>query len=124
MNVLTRICALTLAIVGATASLARTPSQPAPHAKPVVKTTCADYVAMNEAIKPQFIYYAVGHGKKGAKEAVFEEDALVKVKPELDQYCSVNLNQSAYDNVIASSIASEAKARHGTAHTKPAAPAR
>lgn len=124
MKVLTRIGALSLAIVGATASLAQTPSQPASHAQPVVKTTCADYVAMNETIKPQFICYAVGHSKKGAKEAVFEEDALVKVKPELDQYCSVNLNQSVYDKVIASSIASEAKVRHGAAHAKPAAPAK
>ncbi|GAA6121071.1 HdeA/HdeB family chaperone [Acidovorax sp. FG27] len=106
MRVLAYLTALTVSAVTATAAMAQTPAPAAP-AKPVVKTTCADYVALNETIKPKFIYYAVGHGKKGAKEVVFEEEAIEKIKPELDQYCAVNLSKSAYDKVLASSMATD-----------------
>ncbi len=106
MRVLAYITALTLSAVTATAALAQTPAPAAP-AKPVVKTTCADYIALSETVKPKFIYYAVGHSKKGNKEAVFEEEAIDKIKPQLDQFCSVNLTKSAYEKVIASSMASD-----------------
>lgn len=33
--------------------------------------------------------------------------AIDKIKPELDKFCSINLTKSAYDKVIASSVASE-----------------
>ncbi|WP_229263323.1 hypothetical protein [Duganella dendranthematis] len=33
--------------------------------------------------------------------------AIDKIKRELDKFCSINLTKSAYDKVIASSIASE-----------------
>lgn len=84
--------------------MAQTPPAPA---KPIVKTTCADYMGMDETIKPKFVYYAVGHGKHGQKEAVFDEVAIEKIKPELDEYCRLNLTKSAYDKVMASSMASE-----------------
>lgn len=111
MRVLACITVLTVSAVSATAALAQT-SAPAAPAKPVVKTTCSDYLALDETIKPKFIFYAVGHAKKGNKDAVFEEDAIEKIKPELDQYCSVNLTKSAYDKVMASSIASEKASLH------------
>ena len=57
----------------------------------------------------QFIYFAVGHTKKGRPAAVFDEVAVEKIQPELDEYCKVNLTKSAYDKVMASSMASEPK---------------
>ncbi len=124
MRVLASLSALSLAAVTATAAMAQTQSQPA------VKTTCADYIGMKETVKPQFIYVAVGHGKQGGQDAVFEEGVVEKVKPELDQYCAVHLTHSAYEKVLAASMASEpagAAARHPGPHSahanKPAAAA-
>ncbi len=132
MRVLARLSALTLSTLVAATAMAQTPSPakaptataavtaaPAAKArKPIVKTTCSDYVGMDETIKPKFIYYAVGHTQGGKKEAVFEEDAIEKIKPELDQYCSVHLDKSAYAKVLASSMASEGNAAHGHSKAK------
>ena len=107
MKVISAVCALSLVALGASSAMAQAPTS----AKPVIKTTCADYVAFNETVKPAFIVYAVGHSKKGRPEAVFDEAFVERVKPEVDQFCAVNLTQSAYDKVIASSIASERAAR-------------
>lgn len=130
MRVLASLSALSLAAVTATAAMAQTPSQPGAPARPAVKTTCADYIGMKETVKPQFIYFAVGHGKQGGQDAVFEEGVVEKVKPELDQYCAVHLTHSAYEKVLAASMASEpagAAARHPGPHSahanKPAAAA-
>ncbi len=118
MRILPCITALALTAVTATAALAQTPAPAPAPAKPIVKTTCADYVALSETVKPKFIYYAVGHSKKGNKEAVFEEDAIDKIKPQLDEFCAVNLTKSAYEKVIASSMATDpANAAH---HAHPA----
>lgn len=103
MKVLACFSILTLSALAATGAMAQTTSQP----KPIVKTTCADYVAMDETIKPKFVYFAVGHTKAGKKDAVFDEGFVEKVKPELDQYCAINLTKSAYEKVMASSMASE-----------------
>lgn len=83
---------------------------PAP-ATPVVKTTCTDYLALDETVKPKFIYYAVGHTKKGREEAVLDVVGTDKIQPELDEFCKVNLNKSAYQHVLQTSMASE----HGKA---------
>ena len=111
MNVLTRLSALTLVAFSATAAMATTPAPAAaaatPVVKPIVKTTCTDYTAMDASFKPKFIYFAVGHGKHGAKEALIDEVGIEKIQPELDEYCKVHLGRSAYDKVIASSMASE-----------------
>lgn len=118
MKVLPYIAALTISAVTATAAMAQDTAH-AP-AKPIVKTTCADYVALDETVKPRFIYYVVGRAQNGKKEAVFEEVDIDKIKPELDKFCSINLTKSAYDKVIASSVASE-KAymeRHAAAKAK------
>ncbi len=97
---------LALSALAATAAMAQA-AAPAAPAKPVVQTTCSDYLALNETVRPKFIYYAVGHGRNGKPEAVFEETAIEKIKPELDQYCSTHLTESAYRKVIASSMASD-----------------
>jgi acid stress chaperone HdeA len=114
MKVIVHIAALTLATLTCTAAMA----QDADRAKPIVKTTCADYISLDETIKPRFIYYVVGHGQNGKKEAVFEEVAIDKIKPELDKFCSINLTKSAYDKVIASSVASEKAYRQQHEATK------
>ncbi|MBS0428040.1 MAG: HNS-dependent expression A [Proteobacteria bacterium] len=105
-RLLALVPALSLSALAATAMAQTPPAAPA-HAKPVVKTTCADYIGMDETIKPKFVYFVVGHGKHGKKDAVFDEVAVEKIKPELDQYCKINLTKSAYDKVLASSMASE-----------------
>lgn len=117
MKVLPYLAVLTFSAVTATAAMAQNTGSSTP-AKPIVKTTCAEYIGMKETIKPEFISYTVGHAKNGKKEAVFDEVAVEKIKPELDEYCRVNLTKSAYDRVIASSIASEQAARH---HVQPSA---
>ena len=66
-----------------------------------------DYVALDETVKPKFIYYVVGHGTHGKKEAVFDEVAVERIKPQLDEYCKINLSKSAYKQVMASSMASD-----------------
>lgn len=79
--------------------------------KSIVKTTCQDYAALDETFKPKFIYYAIGHSKKGDPVAIFDTEGIETVKPELDEYCKVNLTKSAYEHVIKTSMASEKKAR-------------
>lgn len=110
-----RIAAASLLCFAASTALAQAPAAPA-KAKSIVKTSCQEYMALDETIKPKFIYYAVGHSKKGQPEAVFDEVAVEKIRPELDKYCTVNLTKSAYDKVMAESIASERAARG--AHAK------
>ncbi len=76
--------------------------------KPIVKTTCKDYLAMDEVIRPKFIYYTVGHTNRGKPEAVIFDVAYVdKLVPTIEKYCRVHLTESAYDRVIAESMASE-----------------
>jgi len=82
-----------------------------PAGKSIVKTTCQDYAALDETFKPKFIYYAIGHSKKGDPVAIFDTEGIETVKPELDEYCKVNLTKSAYEHVIKTSMASEKKAR-------------
>ena len=72
---------------------------------------------MDASFKPKFIYFAVGHGKHGAKEAFIDEVGIEKIQPELDEYCKVHLGRSAYDKVIASSMASEHVAHKAPAKT-------
>ncbi|PZQ63490.1 MAG: HNS-dependent expression A [Variovorax paradoxus] len=105
-RLLALVPALSLSALAATAMAQTPPAAPAP-AKPVVKTSCSDYLALDETIKPKFVYFVVGHGKHGKKDAVFDEVAVEKIKPQLDEYCKVNLTKSAYDKVMASSMASE-----------------
>lgn len=122
MKIIARIALLSFSALAATATMAQTgapsaaPAHAARMAKPIVKTTCADYTALDETTKPEFIYYAVGHSKHGKPDAVFDEVAIDKIKPELDQYCSVNLTKSAYDKVMVSSMASDPVGR--AAHSK------
>ncbi|MBO9646691.1 MAG: HNS-dependent expression A [Pseudacidovorax sp.] len=116
MKVLAALSVLTLSTLAASAAMAQTPP-PAPAApaavqatataKPIVKMRCSDYVALDETVKPKFIYYVVGHGTHGKKDAVFDEVAVEKIKPQLDEYCKINLTKSAYKQVMASSMASD-----------------
>ncbi len=92
-------------------------------AKPIVKTTCEDFLAMNETIKPKFIYYAVGHTAKGRPEAVLDVAGTDTLQPELEQYCKVNLDKSAYAHVMQTSMASEKATHAARSHAKAAATA-
>ncbi|MDO5625458.1 MAG: HdeA/HdeB family chaperone [Pseudomonadota bacterium] len=82
-------------------------ASPGAGGKPIVQTTCADYLALDETFKPKFIYYAVGHTRKGDPAAVLDVAGTDTIQPELDEYCKVNLTKSAYERVMKSSIASE-----------------
>ncbi|HMN19991.1 MAG TPA: HdeA/HdeB family chaperone [Ottowia sp.] len=107
-------------------SVAQTAMAAAPGAdKPIVKTTCQDFLAMDETMRPKFIYYAVGHGSKGQPEAVLDVAGTDTIQPELEQYCQVNLDKSAYAHVMQTSMASEkAAAAASKGHAKAAAPAK
>ncbi|WP_295539532.1 HdeA/HdeB family chaperone [uncultured Pseudacidovorax sp.] len=116
MKVLGYLSALTFTALAGTAAMAQTPppaaAAPAPvaaakPAKSITKTTCSDYLALDESVKPKFIYYAVGYNAHGKKEAVFDEVATEKIKPQLDEFCKINLTKSAYKQVMASSMASD-----------------
>ena len=100
-------CFSVLALVlSAGVSMAQAATPAAPSGKSVVKTTCKDYLAMDDTFKPKFIYYAVGHGKKGNAEAILDVAGTDKIQPELDEYCKVNLSKSAYAHVMQDSMAS------------------
>lgn len=76
--------------------------------KPIVKTTCQEYLAMDEVLKPKFIYYVVGQTKRGKPETVyFDVDYVERLIPSIEKYCRVHLTASAYERVISESIASE-----------------
>ena len=95
-------CALTLAAGVASAQVATT----APAGKSIIRTTCADYLALDETFRPKFIYYAVGHSRKGS-EAVLDVAGIDRIQPQLEEYCKLNLDKSAYEHVMKTSIASE-----------------
>lgn len=103
MKVIQSLSALAI-VFGAGMSMAH--AAPA-TAKPVVKTTCEEYLALDETMKPKFIYYAVGHSAKGKPEAILDIEGTETIKPELDEYCKVNLTKSAYEHVMKTSMASE-----------------
>ncbi len=104
----TAACLSVLALaLGAGVSLAQAATSAAPSGKPLVKTTCQDYLAMDETVKPKFIYYAVGHTKKGKPETILDISGTDTIQPELDQFCKVNLSKSAYQHVMQASMASE-----------------
>lgn len=76
--------------------------------KPITQTSCKDYIAMDEVIKPKFIYYTVGYSKRGKPVMeTFDVVGVDKMKPVLDEYCSVHLTSSAYKKVMEESKASE-----------------
>lgn len=77
-----------------------------PAGKSIIRTTCADYLALDETFRPKFIYYAVGHSRKGS-EAVLDVAGIDRIQPQLEEYCKVNLTKSAYEHVMKTSIASE-----------------
>ncbi len=103
MKVIPTLSALAL-VFGAGMSMAH--AAPA-TAQPIVKTTCQDYLALDETMKPKFIYYAVGHGTKGKRDAILDIEGTETIKPELDEFCKVNLTKSAYEQVMKTSMASE-----------------
>lgn len=109
MRAIVCAAAMSLAFGAAIPAAQAATSAPATD-KPIVKTTCQEYLALDETIKPKFIYYAVGHAKKGKPEAVLDVAGTDTIQPELDQYCKVNLTKSAYEHVMKTSMASE-KAR-------------
>lgn len=89
-----------------------------PSKKPIVQTTCKDYLAMDEVLRPKFVYYTVGQTKRDKPETVvFDVVYLDKLVPSIDKYCRVHLTDSAYQRVIAESKASE-PANVGAAVTK------
>lgn len=94
-------------VLGAGVSMAQAAAPAAVGSKPVAKVTCQDYLAMDDTFKPKFIYYAVGHSKKGNPEAILDIGGTDKIQPELDEYCKVNLSKSAYAHVMQDSMASE-----------------
>jgi acid stress chaperone HdeA len=78
--------------------------------KPVVKTSCKDYLEMDETIKPKFIYFTAGYSRRGMSTSpTFDVVGVDTVKPVLDEYCRVHLTASTYKKVMEESMASEKK---------------
>jgi acid stress chaperone HdeA len=76
--------------------------------KPITQTSCKDYLAMDEVIKPKFIYYVMGYFKGGKPIATsFDVVGVEKTKPVIDEYCRVHLSESAYKKLMDESMASE-----------------
>jgi len=105
------LCALALTL-GAATPMAQAAPPAAANAKPVVSITCKDYLAMDETAKPNFIHAAsqAAHKEIAKKVTSIIVDKLgveERLKPELDQYCKLNLDKSAYEQVMKSSMASE-----------------
>ena len=105
------LCALALTL-NAGVPMAQAVPPAAINAKPVVSITCRDYLAMDETAKPNFIHAAsqAAHKDNAKKVTSIIVDKLgveERLKPELDRYCKLNLDQSAYEHVMKSSMASE-----------------
>ena len=79
-----------------------------PPKKSIAQTSCNDYLAMDDVVKPKFIYYTVGYSKRGKPtSATFDVVDVDKIMPVIDEYCRVHLTASAYQKVMAESKASE-----------------
>ena len=79
-----------------------------PPKKPIAQTSCNDYLAMDDVVKPKFIYYSVGQSKSGKPTSItFDVVAVDKIIPVVDEYCRVHLTASAYQKVMDESMASE-----------------
>lgn len=105
------LCALALTL-GAGVPMAQAASPASVNAKPVVNTTCKDYLAMDETAKPNFIHAAsqAAHKDNAKKVTSIIVDKLgveERLKPELEQYCQRNLDKSAYEHAMKASVASE-----------------
>ncbi|MEO7057352.1 MAG: HdeA/HdeB family chaperone [Caldimonas sp.] len=102
---------LIAAALAATQGLAQAQTAPAAHPpsnKPLVQTSCKDYLEMDEVVKPKFIYYTVGYSKKGKPtSATFDVVDVDKIQPIVDEYCRVHLTASAYKKVMDESRSSE-----------------
>ncbi len=82
-------------------------TKPSPK-KSVVQTTCKDYLAMDEVVKPKFIFYSVGHSTRGKPDVgTFDVVYGDKMVPVINEYCRVHLSASAYNKVMEESVASE-----------------
>ncbi len=79
----------------------------APPKKSVVQTSCADYLGMDDVVKPKFIYYTVGYSKRGKPSATLNVVDVDKIEPVVDEFCRVHLTASAYRKVMEQSTASE-----------------
>lgn len=73
----------------------------------VVRLSCRDYLALNEAQKPQFITAARDTVRKVTSIIVDKLGVEERIKPELDRYCRLNPDQSAYEHLRQSNTAPE-----------------
>ncbi len=81
---------------------------PESQTKAITRTTCKDYMEMDETVKPKFIFYTEGYSKHGKPTSTaFDVIDIDKMKPVLDEYCRVNLSASAYQKIMKDSMASE-----------------
>ena len=77
-------CALTLAAGAPRPKWRPPPLQESRSSRQPVPTTWLD-----ETFRPKFIYYAVGHSRKGS-EAVLDVAGIDRIQPQLEEYCKVN----------------------------------
>ena len=83
-------------------------AQAAPAASGPPKLSCRDYLAMDETAKTNFIQGTAQPAPVAKKVTSIIVDKLgveERLKPELDQYCKLNLDKSASEHVMKSSMA-------------------
>ena len=105
MKNFTCLSALAVALsVGAPLAQAR--AAPAGSGPP--NLSCKAYLAMDEAAKPEFIQGAAQRAPAATKVTSIIVDKLgveERLKPELDRYCKLNVDKSASEHVMKSSMA-------------------
>ena len=82
--------------------------QTAPAGSGPPKLSCRDYLAMDETAKTNFIQGTAQRAPAATKVTSIIVDKLgveERLKPELDQYCKLNLDKSASEHVMKSSMA-------------------
>ena len=105
MKTFTCLSALAVALsVGA--PLAQAQAAPAGSGPP--NLSCKAYLAMDETAKPEFIQGAAQRAPAATKVTSIIVDKLgveEGLKPELDRYCKLNVDKSASEHVMKSSMA-------------------
>lgn len=100
------LCTLALTL-GAGVPMAHASTAAAIDGPPLARTTCKDYLAMDEAARPKFIQAAAQVAQKDVAKKVTSiiVDKLgveERLKPDLDTHCKLHPEQSAYERVMQS----------------------
>ncbi|SRR6266496_3919800 len=70
--------------------------------KPLGKMNCEDFLAVDDTIKPEVVYWAVAYAKGGKPEAaVLDVEGTEKITPMLIENCKAKPKESFWEKVKA-----------------------